>query len=211
MLCLHPPSPLAPWWCSAASLTLPLWYSHWSVRHETVWVAHKTFRDLYHSLFQCILHSIMHRLGVHYSWYYNYSHEWPTPLSLICLLWFVYVCCHRGLYSVMWRGVSGWLTCRKCSWPNMKSCCGFAWCDWGKPLRIVGFWTEIWTQDLLNTTQESNPIEHNVRSFIHDVLCCFNHLVNWHFISETWSHGFWSPVLDTRWCMFLIDSAWSLS
>jgi hypothetical protein len=44
----------------------------WSVCHETVWVAYKVlFRDLYHSLLQCILHSFMHRLGVHYSWYCN--------------------------------------------------------------------------------------------------------------------------------------------
>jgi uncharacterized membrane protein len=29
-----------------------------------------------------------------------YSHEWPTPLSLICLLLFIYMCCHCGLWSV---------------------------------------------------------------------------------------------------------------
>jgi len=66
-----------PWWCSAASLTLPPWCSQWyqilrSVCHEAVWVAFKImFRDRYHSLLQCMLHSFMHRLGVHYGWYCN--------------------------------------------------------------------------------------------------------------------------------------------
>ena len=29
LLCLYPASSLTPWWCSAASLTLPPWYSRW--------------------------------------------------------------------------------------------------------------------------------------------------------------------------------------
>jgi hypothetical protein len=54
---------------------------------------------------------------------------------------------------------------RKRSWPgNIPT---FTWSDWGRPRKTsvmtAGLRAEIWTRHLMNTIQECQPLDSNVR------------------------------------------------